>query len=178
MFRWCCFIMYLWWSSTVYSLCIPPCNIESQCMFPWYCTDPSPGQSLRGNVFVSPFLLPKRNINDNLKPFKHYQKYNDQLSDCFQVLTDSLKMSVIFDDMNDHVCFLLLSSQIIYHFIGQPRKSCTWEVSWCNFPFGGERFVPWPPRYWWSERKCQRKIWNHFQAFQWSLILAILFLLL
>ena len=103
MSRWCCFTMYLWWSFTVYSLCIPPCNIESQCMFPWYCTDPSPGQSLRGNVFVSPFLLPKRNINDNLKPFKHYQKYitfPDQLSDCYQVLTDSVKMSVIFDDMN------------------------------------------------------------------------------
>lgn len=181
MFCWGCFvIMYLWWSSTVYSLCIPLCNIESQCMFPWYCTDPSPGQSLWGNVFVSPFLLPKRNINDNLKPFKHYQKYitfPDQLSDCYQVLTDSVKMSVIFDDMNDQLCFLLLSSPCIYHSIRQPRKCCNWKVSWGNFPVW-ERFVPWPPRYWWSERKCQRKIWNNFQAFQWSLILAILFLLL
>ena len=99
MSRWCCFIKYLWWSFTVYSLCIPPCNIESQCMFPWYCTDPSPGQSLRGNVFVSPFLLPKRNINDNLKPFKHYQKYNVPRSRSIvrwlSSLTVSVRLSVI-----------------------------------------------------------------------------------
>ena len=124
MSRWCCFTMYLWWSFTVYSLCIPPCNIESQCMFPWYCTDPSPGQSLRGNVFVSPFLLPKRNINDNLKPFKHYQKYNVPRSRSIvrwlSSLTDQVKMSVRGGIKN---CFFLLSVKRGRGGLGQSKKS-------------------------------------------------------
>ena len=47
-------------------------------------------------------------------------------------MTDRVKMSVIFDDMNDHVCFLLLSSPSINHFIGQPRKCSIWKVSWAQ----------------------------------------------